>query len=419
MIPWADWPTPGDRLPTTDDLSPVDYHLPLHRLPRLPLCIYFFGMDDIRKSVFQSLHKLVVKVGTRILCNEDNTLSKAQLDHLSGQIALLHDHGHAVVLVTSGAVGVGMGVLGYSARPRELPEKQACAAIGQIRLMHMYSESFARRGKTVAQLLLSGDDFRDRTRFNNIRKTVGTLLAKGVIPIVNENDTITTEEIKVGDNDKLSADVANFLEADLLIILSDEDGLYTKNPKAHRDAQPIAVVPRITPEILRMAEEKPGSRVSVGGMKAKLLAIRQATEAGTPAVLTRGHDAQLLALVQGGETGTLFLPNPAKIRGSKRWLAFVSKARGQLYLDEGGVRALRTGKSSLLPAGVREIRGNFKSGDFVEICNPEGEVIGRGRSAYSAAEVERIRGQKSHRIAEILHRPGPDEVNHRDQLVMY
>ena len=376
-------------------------------------------MDAIRKDLFQSLHRLVVKVGTKILVGEDNHLSKDQLDHLAGQLSLLHDEGYAVVLVTSGAVGVGMGALGYSSRPRQLPEKQACAAIGQIRLMHMYSESFARRGKTVAQILLSGEDFRDRTRFNNIRKTVGTLLEKGVIPIVNENDTITTEEIKVGDNDKLSADVAHFLEADLLIVLSDENGLFTKNPKSHPDAEAISVVPRITPEILRLAEEKPGSKVSVGGMKAKLLAIRQATEAGTPAVLTRGHGARLLDLVQGKSIGTLFLPNPAKIGRNKRWLAFVSKARGQLFLDDGGVKAMRTGKSSLLPAGIRDSKGAFKPGDFVEVCNLEGDVIGRGRSAYSAAEVQLIRGQKSQRIPALLNRKGPDEVIHRDQLVIF
>ncbi len=376
-------------------------------------------MDDIRKTLFQSLHKLVIKVGTKILVHDDNKPAKDELDHLAGQLSLLHDKGFAVVLVTSGAVGVGMGTLGFTTRPKILAEKQACAAIGQIRLMHLYSEAFAKRGKTVAQILLSADDFRDRTRFNNIRKTVGTLLAKGIIPIVNENDTITTEEIKVGDNDKLSADVAHFLEADLLIILSDENGLYTKNPKSFPDAEPIAVVPRITSEILKLAEEKPGSKVSVGGMKAKLLAIRQATEAGTPAVLTRGHGAKLLDLVQGAKQGTLFLPNPDKIGRNKRWLAFVSKARGQIYLDEGGIKAMRAGKSSLLPAGVKDSKGNFKSGDFVEICKVDGEVIGRGRTAYSAAEVQLIRGQKSHRILEILNRPGPDEVIHRDQLVIY
>lgn len=376
-------------------------------------------MDDIRKSVFKSLHKLVIKVGSRILCNEDNTPNWGRLDHLAGQLSQLHDQGYAVVLVTSGAVGVGMGTLGYETRPKLLPEKQACAAIGQIRLMHAYSESFAKRGKVAAQILLSGDDFRDRTRFENIRKTVGTLLSKKVIPIINENDTITTEEIKVGDNDKLSADVAHFLEADLLVILSDEDGLYTGNPKSDPDAKLIAVVPRITADILALADSKSGSKVSVGGMKAKLLAIRQATEAGTPAVLVRGHNALLVDLVQGIPRGTLFLPNPAKIRGSKRWLAFVSKARGQIVLDEGGIKALITRRNSLLPVGVRDIKGSFKPGDFVEICSLEGEVIGRGRTSYSSADVKLIRGHRSGRIEELLGRKGPDEVIHRDQLVIY
>ncbi len=376
-------------------------------------------MDDIRKSVFKSLHKLVVKVGSRILCNEDNSPNWDRLDHLAGQLSQLQDKGYSVVLVTSGAVGVGMGTLGYETRPKLLPEKQACAAIGQIRLMHAYSESFARRGKVCAQILLSGDDFRDRTRFDNIRKTVGTLLAKKVIPIINENDTITTEEIKVGDNDKLSADVAHFLEADLLVILSDEEGLYTGNPKTDPEAKLLAVVPRITPDVLALADSRSGSKVSVGGMRAKLLALRQATEAGTPAVLTRGHDAPLVEIVLGRPRGTLFLPNPARIRRGKRWLAFVSKARGQIVLDEGGAKALSTRRSSLLPVGVREVRGSFKPGDFVEVCTPEGEVIGRGRASYSAADVKLIRGQKSHRIQELLGRKGPDEVIHRDQLVIY
>jgi glutamate 5-kinase len=376
-------------------------------------------VDDIRKSVFKSLHRLVVKVGSRILCNDDNTPNWDRLDHLADQLAKLHDQGYAVVLVTSGAVGVGMGTLGYETRPKALAEKQACAAIGQIRLMHGYSESFARRGKVCAQILLSGDDFRDKERFGNIRKTVGTLLSKRVIPIINENDTITTEEIKVGDNDKLSADVAHFLEADLLVILSDEEGLFTGNPKSDKDAKLISVVPRITPDILALADSKSGSKVSVGGMKAKLLALRQATEAGTPAVLTRGQGALLVDLVEGKPRGTLFLPNPAKIRGAKRWLAFVSKARGQIVLDEGGVKALRTKVSSLLPVGVREVKGGFKVGDFVEVCAPDGEVIGRGRTSYSAADVKLIKGQKSRHIPELLGRKGPDEVIHRDQLVIF
>jgi len=368
--------------------------------------------------IFQDLRTLVIKVGTRVLCDDDNALSEVRLAHLASGISALHDKGYSVVLVTSGAVGVGMGVLGYSLRPKDPAEKQACAAIGQIRLMQSYADQFHSHGKTVAQILLTGDDFRDSRRFNSVRQTVRTLLGKGVIPIVNENDTVTTEEIKVGDNDKLSADVAQFLEADLLVILSDERGLYDKNPKSHADARRIEVVDRITPEILRLAEEKPGSKVSVGGMKAKLTAIRQATEAGTPAVLARGDGANLVDLVMGKGEGTLFLPRK-RIDGKRRWLAFVSKAKGQLLLDAGAVRAMQTRPSSVLPAGVKKVRGNFEPGDFVEICTLEGDVIGRGRAAYSSAEVEKIKGQKSAGIAEILGRKGPGEIIHRDRLVVY
>ncbi len=372
-----------------------------------------------RESLFRNVRTLVVKVGTRVLCREDNTLNDAQLAHLADEISALHDHGYSTVLVTSGAVGVGMGALGLTQRPAELAAKQACAAIGQIRLMQRYADLFQARGKTAAQILLSADDFRHKQRFNNIRQTLRTLLAKGVIPIVNENDTVATEEIKVGDNDKLSADVAQFLEADLLVLLSDEAGLYDKNPKAHADARRIEVVERVTADILKLGEDKPGSKVSVGGMRTKLNAIRQVTEAGTPAVLASGRLAPLFDLVQGRGPGTLFLPRAARIDRKRRWLAFVSKAKGQIVLDPGAVRALQNRPSSVLPAGIQKVRGQFEPGDFVELCDRDGEVIGRGRTAYSSAEVQRIRGQKSHRIADILGRKGPGEVVHRDQLVVY
>lgn len=371
-----------------------------------------------REKVFQNLTTVVVKVGTRVLTQDDNSLSDASMAHLVEQIRLLQDRGLSVVLVTSGAVGLGMGVLGYTVRPKVLAEKQACAAIGQIRLMQRYAEMFHAHGRQVAQILLSAEDFRDRNRFNNIRHTVSTLLAKGVIPIVNENDTITTDEIKVGDNDKLSADVAHFLEADLLVILSDEEGLFDKNPKAHADAKRFDIIERITPEVMALAGDEPGSKVSVGGMKAKLTAIRQAAEAGTPVVLARGWRVNLVEIVQGKPHGTLFLPNLKRVGRNRRWLAYVSRARGQIQLDAGGARALLTGRVSVLPAGIKDVRGRFQPGDFVEVVSPEGEVLGRGRTAYSADEVRLIQGKRSGRISEVLGRKGPDEVIHRDHLVM-
>ena len=370
-----------------------------------------------RETLFQNVRTLVVKVGTRVLC-DDAGLVESRLEHLAAGISSLHDRGYSVVLVTSGAVGVGMSVLGYTERPTVLAEKQGCAAVGQIRLMELYARHFGRREKAVAQILLTGEDLRDERRFNSVRATVRALLERGVVPIVNENDTVATEEIKVGDNDKLSADVAQFLEADLLVILSDEEGLFDKNPKTNKDAKRIAIVERITPEILRLAEATPGSKVSVGGMKAKLTAIRQAVEAGTPAVLARGDGANLVDIVLGKDAGTLFLPR-TKIDRKRRWLAFVTKPKGQLWLDDGAVRALRESPGSVLSAGVRKVKGNFEVGDFVEICDLKGEIVGRGRTAYPSVDVELIRGHKSGDIADLLGRPGPGHVVHRDKLVVY
>lgn len=379
------------------------------------------AVNPAREALFQHVRTLVVKVGTRVLCN-DAGLDEKRLAHLTAGLSALHDRGFSTVLVTSGAVGVGMGVLGYATRPTVLAEKQACAAAGQIRLMQRYAEQFHARGKSVAQILLTGEDLRDSVRFNNIRQTVRVLLEKSAIPIVNENDTVATEEIKLGDNDKLSADVAQFLEADLLVILSDEEGLYDKNPKKHKDAKRIAVVERITPEILRLADAAPGSGVSTGGMKAKLTAIRQAVEAGTPAVLARGDGANLLEIVTGKDTGTLFLPRK-RIDRKRRWLAFVTKPKGTITLDAGAVGALRaadgTKRASVLAAGVRKVHGKFAAGDFVEVCALNGEIVGRGRVSYSAAEIEKIKGRKSSEFAAILGRPGPGEVIHRDRLVVY
>ncbi len=376
---------------------------------------------SVREQLFQGVRTLVVKAGTRVLCDE-NGLDETRLEHLVGGISALHERGYSVVLVTSGAVGVGMGVLSLKARPTALAEKQACAAVGQIRLMQRYADFFRARGKTVAQILLTGDDLRDSVRFNNIRQTVRTLLEQGVIPIVNENDSVATEEIRFGDNDKLSADVTQSLEADLLVILSDEEGLYDKNPKTHKTARRIAVVERVTPDILRLADAAPGSATSTGGMKAKLTAIRQAVEAGTPAVLARGDGADLPELVRGGDVGTLFLPRK-RIDRKRRWLAFVTKPKGRLYLDAGAVNALRepnTGKrGSLLAAGIKRVKGPFAVGDFVEVCDAAGEVIGRGRVSYASAEVEKIKGKKSSEIAALLGRKGPGEVIHRDRLAVY
>jgi glutamate 5-kinase len=370
-----------------------------------------------RETLFQGVRTLVVKVGTRVLCPE-NGLDETRLAHLTSGIAALHDRGYSTVLVTSGAVGVGLGLLGYAQRPTALAEKQACAAAGQIRLMQRYADLFRARGKVAAQILLTGEDLRDSVRFNNVRQTIRTLLERGAIPILNENDSVVTEEIKFGDNDKLSSDVAQSLEADLLVILSDEEGLFDKNPKKHKDARRIAVVERITPAVLNLADAAPGSAVSTGGMRAKLTAIRQAVEAGTPAVLAKGDGANLLDIATGKDAGTLFLPRK-RIDRKRRWLAFVTKPKGKLFLDAGAVSALRDRPGSVLAAGIRKTQGDFAAGDFVELCDEAGEAIGRGRVSYSAEEVAKIKGRKSGEIPGLLGRTGPGEVIHRDRLAVY
>jgi glutamate 5-kinase len=358
---------------------------------------------------------MVVKVGTRLLTHEGGGLAPAQLERVVDQIVALRGSDRQVVLVTSGAVGVGMGILGHSAKPKLLAQKQACAAVGQIRLMHFYDEAFGRRGVPVAQYLLTAEDFRDPERFGNIRQATEALLKRGVVPIVNENDVVATSEIKVGDNDRLSADVCHFLEADLLVILSDIDGLYTANPKTDPTAHLIPVVHRVTPEIEALAGGT-GSVASTGGMITKIMAARTVTESGSACVIANGFTADLLAIVSGAPTGTLFLPAHRKLGARKRWIRFVSTPKGKLLLDEGAVRAVLERRASLLPAGIRKVEGTFAAGTVVELATPRGKAIARGVSNFSSAETTRLLGHPSSDFQEILGRLVPQEAVHRDNL---
>jgi glutamate 5-kinase len=377
---------------------------------------------SIRTQTFRSLKKVVIKIGTKILVQPNGSFHHSRVQALVKDICKLQEEGISVVLVSSGSIGLGMGILGYTDRPRVLAEKQSCAAVGQIKLMHYYSEKFEVHGQHVAQVLLSGEDFHENKRYNNIRRTIQSLLSKNVIPIINENDTICTAEI-IGDNDKLCTDVAHFLEADLLVLLSDEEGLYNKNPKTHKDAELISVVPKITPAIESLGGGA-GSKTSVGGMRSKLKAIKQATQSGIPVALTNGKKSGLYGLVRGDRVGTLFLPNEqawtsGNLKGRKGWLAFIAAAKGKLYLDEGGAKALKSGRSSLLAAGITKVQGNFKVGDFVEFFTSKGVRIGRGKTSYSSREVKSIQGLQSREFTNKLGRKGPEEVVHRNHLVVY
>jgi len=371
----------------------------------------------LRASLLPEARRIVVKVGTRLLTHENGGLAIEQLERVVGQILSICTDGREVVLVTSGAVGVGMGALGYSEKPKALAEKQACAAVGQIRLMHAYDEVFGRSGVPIAQYLLTAEDFRDPERFGNIRRTTEALFKHGVVPVVNENDVVGTAEIKVGDNDRLSADVCHFLEADLLVILSDIDGLFTANPKTDPDATLIPVVARVTPEIESLAGGA-GSVASTGGMITKIVAAKTVTESGGACVIANGFTADLARIVAGDPVGTLFLPSEKKLGSRKRWIRFVSTPKGVLVLDDGAVKAVRDRRLSLLPAGVARVEGSFAANTVVEMRTLAGDPIGRGVTNFSAAEIARIEGHSSGDIEGLLGRVAPQEIVHRDNLFL-
>lgn len=371
----------------------------------------------LRATLLPEARRVVVKVGTRLLTHEQGGLAMEQLERVVDQILSIRGEDREVVLVTSGAVGVGMGVLGHEEKPKALAEKQACAAVGQIRLMHAYDEVFGRRGVPIAQYLLTAEDFRDPERFGNIRRTTEALFKHGVVPVVNENDVVGTAEIKVGDNDRLSADVCHFLEADLLVILSDIDGLFTGNPKIDPSATLIPVVARVTPEIEALAGGA-GSVASTGGMITKIVAAKTVTESGSACVIANGFSADLARVLAGDPVGTLFLPSEKKLGSRKRWIRFVSTPKGVLVLDDGAVKAVRDRRLSLLPAGVSRVEGSFPAGTVVEMRSLAGEPVGRGVTNFSASEIARIEGHPSGEIEALLGRVAPQEIVHRDNLFL-
>ena len=365
---------------------------------------------------------LVIKVGSAVLARSTPdgaaALDGAVLLDLVQTISDLLAEGYQVSLVTSGAILSGMITLGYTSRPRLLPEKQACAAVGQIELMYRYRELFAARGVGVGQLLLTADDFRDRQRFLNARNTVLTLLKRGTLPIINENDTVSVDEIKLGDNDNLSSMVINLVGADLLLLLSDVEGLYTADPKSDPTAHRIPLLAEDAPELATLA--KPASAgVGTGGIATKIAAVQKAMALGVPAVIACGKQRGVIrAVLAGDDTGTMFAPRREALRAKKHWMAFAPKPRGRILLDAGAARALAQGNKSLLPSGIRGVEGEFEMGDLVSLLDPEAREIGRGLSSYSAGEVRRIQGQQTSEIERLLGRKDFDEVVHRDNLVL-
>ena len=353
--------------------------------------------------MLKNASRIVVKLGTGVLTDSRKQPDLAQLEQLTDQVAEQHRAGREIVLVTSGAVGAGMGALGYKKRPGGLPELQACAAVGQSRLMATYENLFAKHGIHVAQVLLTHEDLQDHERHLNARNTLVTLLEHRVVPIINENDAVSSTELKFGDNDRLSALVAALLPADLLVILTTVEGVMENFGKA--GARVIATVEKIDAALERMAGGT-DSETAVGGMASKIQAAKITGRAGIPLVVASGHKRTALSRIAGGEEeGTIFVPQPNKLRGRKRWIAFFHHPKGTLVVDEGAKTALRERGKSLLPPGVARCEGEFAAGDVLRICDLDGMEFARGICNFSSAELK-------------AGRPGRAEVVHRDNLVI-
>lgn len=366
---------------------------------------------------FARARRIVVKVGSALLVGRDGAPDAAWLSALAADLARLRARGQQVLVVSSGAVALGRRRLSLAKRALTLPEKQAAAAAGQSALMRAWEVALEPHGLGVAQVLLTRDDTETRRRWLNARATVDTLLALGVVPVVNENDTVVTEEIRYGDNDRLAARVAQMIGADILVLLSDIDGLYTADPRRDPNARHIPRIAHLTPEIEAMAGgANAGAGVGTGGMATKILAARIAQQAGCATVITLGSRPAPLAAVEQGETATIIEPALSAKAAYKAWIAGSLAPGGALTVDDGAARALATGKS-LLPAGVRGVHGRFEKGDAVIVRDEEGREIGRGLSRYDSADAERILGLKSDAIEAVLgFTEGP--LIHADDLAL-
>jgi glutamate 5-kinase len=357
----------------------------------------------VREALLKGVSRMVVKFGTGVLTDSRKQLDLAQMEPLVEQIAAQRQAGKEIVLVSSGAVGAGMGALGYEKRPGQLAELQACAAVGQTRLMASYEKLFAQYQLHVAQVLLTHDDLQHHDRHLNARNTLITLLHRGVVPIINENDAVSFTELKFGDNDRLSALVATLLPADLLVILTTVDGVIENFGKA--DPKTIPTIEQIDEKIETLAGGTQ-SATSIGGMASKIQAAKIVTRAGIPLIIASGKKkAALTDVLEGREEGTIFIPQPNKLKGRKRWIAFFHHPRGSLFVDDGAKKALREGGKSLLPPGIARCEGNFAAGEIVSIRDLNGTEFARGIVKYSSSDVQ----------ARQLVRT---EVVHRDDLVV-
>ena len=375
-------------------------------------------MDNLlRREIIQSARTLVVKVGTNVLATENDRLDTDRIRALAAQIHEVKQTGREVVVVSSGAVGAGMGILGLSERPTDLPHLQAAAATGQAHLMRLYNEALQEFGHPAAQIVVTANDFRHRGRYLNIRNTMHTLFEYGVVPIINENDTVSIEEIKFGDNDRLAAMVTNLLREPLLIVLSVVDGLYDGDPGLD-SSRVVPLVEQWSDDLLSLATTQRTSR-GTGGMQSKLEAVRMATAVGECVIIANGTDPNVLTKVlDAEEVGTLFLAEGSSIPAWKRWIGYTIEPKGRFHLDGGAVRAIDGSGKSLLAAGVTRVEGSFLKGEVVSLIDPDGAEFARGLSNYDAQSSRQIAGCRTDRIREILGHLPYAAMIHRDNLVV-
>ena len=374
-------------------------------------------MNEKSASIFYNAKRVVVKVGSNVL-TEDHGLNLRAIRSISRQICRLIDDGIEIILVSSGAMASGIRKVGLDKRPDEIPKRQAIAAVGQAGLIMAYEKAFARYHKKVAQILLTGDDLNNRKRYLNARNTLRMLLSWQVVPIINENDTVMTEEIQFGDNDNLAAMITLLMDADILVNLTDIDGLYTKDPRTSPDADFIPLVSTITEDIKKIAGDIPGA-LGTGGMLSKINAAKKVTAAGIPMIIANGGKPDVLKkLFSGKDVGTFFTPKKKKLKSRKCWIAFTLKPKGIIRIDDGAAEAIVNRGKSLLPSGIVGVEGEFSVGAPVEFRTMDNEILGTGLVNYSSTDIRKIMGLKSNQIKNCLGQKPYDDVIHRDNLAV-
>ena len=375
------------------------------------------GLTDQRKALIKGVKKIVIKIGSAVL-TDNGVLHRPTIIRLADDIAFLRKKGYQTVIVSSGAIAAGVGKLGLSRKPDTIPQKQAVAAIGQGSLMYAYEEAFTPHQLLVAQILLTREDLTNRQRYLNARNTLITLLEWGIIPIINENDTVAVDEIKFGDNDNLSALIAHLIDSDLLIVLTDTEGLYDRDPREDPQARLIPVVKKVDGQVVEYTSKYSG-QWGLGGMRSKIMAAQKVTAGGIAVIVASGRkEGVLQEIIKGKPLGTLFLPQKPTLSRKKHWIAFTLKHKGDIIVDEGAKKAVLEKGKSLLPSGVIEVQGRFGIGACVRLVDQKARVIGKGLVNYSSSDIIKIRGLKTSEIEKRLEFKHSDEVIHRDNMVI-